>query len=131
MWRGHPRGPIPSNGAGRFAASGTSGRFHGLLHSGGRYVVKDPAAADECAHENSIVRAVAADCIEDTGGLFVTTPFDDPDYADRFAEGCRGAGVPCEEIEPAEALRQEPRLNPGISRAFRVPDGAVDIWKLV
>ena len=27
-------------------ASGTSGRFHGLLHSGGRYVVKDPAAAD-------------------------------------------------------------------------------------
>src|SRR5436190_1673428 len=74
---------------------------------------------------------VAAGCIEDTGGLFVTTPFDDPDYADRFAEGCRGAGVPCEEIEPAEALRQEPRLNPGISRAFRVPDGAVDIWKLV
>ena len=58
-------------------ASGTSGRFHGLLHSGGRYVVKDPAAADECSHENSIVRAVAADCIEDTGGLFVTTPFDD------------------------------------------------------
>jgi glycerol-3-phosphate dehydrogenase len=112
-------------------ASGTSGRFHGLLHSGGRYVVKDPAAADECAHENSIVRAVAADCIEDTGGLFVTTPFDDPDYADRFAEGCRATGVPCEEIEPAEALRQEPRLNPGISRSFRVPDGAVDVWKLV
>ena len=23
-------------------AEGTSGRFHGLLHSGGRYVVKDP-----------------------------------------------------------------------------------------
>ena len=22
---------------------GTSGRFHGLLHSGGRYVVKDPS----------------------------------------------------------------------------------------
>ena len=26
-------------------AEGTSGRFHGLLHSGGRYVVKDPVAA--------------------------------------------------------------------------------------
>ena len=28
-------------------AEGTSGRFHGLLHSGGRYVVKDPKAAEE------------------------------------------------------------------------------------
>jgi len=27
--------------------SGTSGRHHGLLHSGGRYVAKDPLAARE------------------------------------------------------------------------------------
>ena len=27
-------------------AEGTSGRFHGLLHSGGRYAVKDPHAAE-------------------------------------------------------------------------------------
>ena len=40
-------------------AEGTSGRFHGLLHSGGRYVVKDPIAADECVEENAIVRSVA------------------------------------------------------------------------
>ena len=33
-------------------ADGTSGRFHGLLHSGGRYVVKDPRAATECIQEN-------------------------------------------------------------------------------
>ena len=112
-------------------ATGTSGRFHGLLHSGGRYAVKDPSAADECARENVIVRHVASDCIEDTGGLFVTTPFDDPAYADRFAEGCRKTGVPCEEIEPAQALREEPRLNPGVSRAFRVPDASIDVWKLV
>jgi len=112
-------------------AQGTSGRFHGLLHSGGRYVVKDPKAAEECIGENRILRQVAADVIEDTGGLFVTTPFDDPGYADRFKEGCRATDVPCEEIEPAEALRQEPRLNPGISRAFRVPDGSMDIWKTV
>ena len=26
----------------RDLAEGTTGRFHGLLHSGGRYVVKDP-----------------------------------------------------------------------------------------
>ena len=59
-------------------AEGTSGRFHGLLHSGGRYVVKDPPAALECIVENRILRRVAADCIEDTGGLFVTTPMGRP-----------------------------------------------------
>ncbi len=112
-------------------ASGTSGRFHGLVHSGGRYAVKDPDAARECAHENGIIRRVAADAVEDTGGLFVTTPFDDPAYADRFAEGCNATGVPCEEIDPDEARRQEPRLNPAISRAFRVPDASIDVWKLV
>jgi glycerol-3-phosphate dehydrogenase len=111
--------------------SGTSGRFHGLVHSGGRYAVKDPNAARECAHENGIVRAIAADCVEDTGGLFVTTPFDDPAYADQFAAGCKATGVPCEEIDPGEARRQEPRLHPGISRAFRVPDASIDVWKLV
>lgn len=111
-------------------ATGTSGRFHGLLHSGGRYAVKDPNAADECARENGVVRHVAADCVEDTGGLFVTTPFDDPGYADKFVKGCRDTGVPCEEIDPAQALRAEPRLNPQISRAFRVPDASVDVWKL-
>jgi glycerol-3-phosphate dehydrogenase len=115
----------------RDLAEGTSGRFHGLLHSGGRYAVKDPNAARECVAENRIVRRVAADCVEDTGGLFVTTPFDDPDFADRLIQGCRGTGVDCEEIEPGEALVQEPRLNPRISRAFRVPDANIDVWKTV
>ena len=112
-------------------ATGTTGRFHGLLHSGGRYVVKDPKAALECIHENRVLREIAADCIEDTGGLFVTTPIDDPAYADRFVEGCRAADVPVEEIPVAEAIRREPRLNPRITRAFIVPDASVDSWKTV
>ena len=110
---------------------GTSGRFHGLLHSGGRYVVKDPKAAEECIVENRVLRRIVPDCIEDTGGLFVTTPYDPPEYADQFAEGCRATDVDCEEIEPAQALVAEPRLNPGITRAFRVPDAGVDAWKTV
>jgi glycerol-3-phosphate dehydrogenase len=112
-------------------AEGTSGRFHGLLHSGGRYVVKDPVAADECVAENAILRRVLPDCIEDTGGLFVTTPDDDPAYGDEFLEGCRKAALPTEEIDVAEALRMEPRLNPGIQRAFTVPDASIDAWKTV
>ncbi len=110
---------------------GTTGRFHGLLHSGGRYVVSDQRSAAECAAENTILRRVAAEAIEDTGGLFVTTPADDPDYADRFLAGCRASGVPVEEIPPAQALKREPRLNPGISRAFEVADAAVDAWTLL
>ncbi|HWH93283.1 MAG TPA: anaerobic glycerol-3-phosphate dehydrogenase subunit GlpA [Baekduia sp.] len=112
-------------------AAGTSGRFHGLLHSGGRYVVRDRAAAQECIAENAILRRIVPACIEDTGGLFVTTPDDDPAYADRFLNCCRAAELPVQEIRVAEALRMEPRLNPGISRAFAVPDAAIDVWKTV
>ncbi|MDQ3993000.1 MAG: anaerobic glycerol-3-phosphate dehydrogenase subunit GlpA [Actinomycetota bacterium] len=115
----------------RDLADGTTGRFHGLLHSGGRYVVKDPPAARECVPENAILRRIAADCIEDTGGLFVTTPPDDPAYAEQFLAGCRATGVPVEELSVVEALRREPRLNPRISRAFLVPDAAIDPWKTV
>src|SRR5688500_13631180 len=112
-------------------AEGTSGRFHGLLHSGGRYVVKDPVAAEECVAENAILRRVIPDCIEDTGGLFVTTPDDDPAYGDRVLGGCRAAALPVEELDVAEALRREPRLNPGIQRAFAVEDASIDAWKTV
>jgi glycerol-3-phosphate dehydrogenase len=112
-------------------ATGTSGRFHGLLHSGGRYAVKDPRAAEECVGENRVLRNIAADCIEDTGGFFVSTPWDDPAYADRFAEGCLATGIECEEIAVTQALREEPRLNSEISRVFRVPDASMDVWKTV
>src|ERR1700732_3933320 len=92
-------------------AEGTSGRFHGMLHSGARYAVKDPPAALECVAENRILRRVAADCIEDTGGMFVPPPFDDPAFGDRLLAGCRATGVDCEEISPAQALADEPLLN--------------------
>jgi glycerol-3-phosphate dehydrogenase len=112
-------------------AVGTSGRFHGLLHSGGRYVVKDRVAAEECVGENAILRRVIPHCIEDTGGLFVTTPDDEPGYADRFLESCRTIGLPAEEIPVAAALRAEPRINPAITRAVTVPDASIDVWKAV
>jgi glycerol-3-phosphate dehydrogenase len=105
---------------------GTTGRYHGLLHSGGRYVVKDPTSAVECIHENRILRRTHTHCIEDTGGFFVVTPEDEGDYPDRFLAACAVQGVPCTEIPVAEALRREPLLNPRISRVFEVPDAAAD-----
>ena len=112
-------------------AQGTSGRFHGLLHSGGRYVVNDPTAARECIEENRILRQIAADCIEDTGGLSVCTRYDDPNYAGVFADACQRAGVPYEEISVAQALREEPHLDPRSVRAFQVPDASIDGGRLV
>ena len=112
-------------------AQGTSGRFHGLLHSGGRYVVSDPESATECAEENAIISRINADAIERTGGLFVCAPGDDPQFADAFLAGASANQVPAQEITVAEALRREPRLNPGITRAIEVGDGSIDGWQLV
>ena len=105
---------------------GTTGRYHGLLHSGGRYVVKDPQSARECIAENRILRKTHTHCLEETGGFFVVTPEDEGDFPDRFVAACAETGVPCNEISVAEALRREPLLNPRVSRVFEVPDGAAD-----
>ncbi|HWK25740.1 MAG TPA: anaerobic glycerol-3-phosphate dehydrogenase subunit GlpA [Solirubrobacter sp.] len=112
-------------------AEGTSGRFHGLLHSGGRYLVKDRLAAEECVLENALLRNLIPHCIEDTGGLFFSLPDDDPAYPDAFLEAAREVGMPAEEISPAEALRREPRLNPAVVRAIAVQDASIDAWQTV
>ena len=106
--------------------TGTSGRYHGLLHSGARYAVNDPQAARECIEENRILRRILPHCIEDTGGFFVVTPWDDPAYVPRFIEGSRQAGIDVEEIPIGQMLAAEPRLNPRISHCFRVPDASAD-----
>jgi glycerol-3-phosphate dehydrogenase len=111
--------------------TGTTGRYHGLLHSGGRYVAKDALAARECIAENRILRRIAPASIEDTGGFFVATPDDPDDYVDAFPAACIAADVDCEEIPVQEAFRREPALNPRIRRVFKLPDGSVEPWHLI
>ncbi len=111
--------------------AGTSGRYHGLLHSGGRYVVTDPAAAHECAVENAIVRRIAPACVEDTGGYFVATPEDPDDFGEAFAAACAASSVPVDEVSTAAVRAREPALNPALKRAFRVRDGVVEPWQLI
>lgn len=110
---------------------GTSSRFHGLLHSGGRYAVNDPESARECIQENLILKRIAPTCIEDTGGMFVQLQGDDPDYARKWVHGCQQAGIPVKEISREEALKMEPGLSPALHRAFLVPDAAVDGFRLL
>ncbi len=111
-------------------ANGTTGRNHGLLHSGARYAVTDCHSAVECIQENRILKHVARHCIEDTGGLFITLPEDDPDFQQTFVNACRRAGIETKILTPAEALRVEPNVNPRLLGAVQVPDGTVDPFRL-
>jgi len=110
--------------------AGATGRNHGLLHSGARYAVTDGESASECISENMILRRIARHCVEPTGGLFVTLPEDDLGYQSRFIESCRRAGIDARAIDPADARRMEPAVNPDIIGAVTVPDGAVDPFRL-
>lgn len=112
-------------------ANGATGRCHGLLHSGGRYVVKDPDAAKECIAENLILKRVAAACVHDTGGLFVHLRGDDPQYVKVWVEGCERIGIPVERLSPDEALALEPNLPQDILQAYTCPDAHVDSFQLV
>jgi glycerol-3-phosphate dehydrogenase len=111
--------------------TGTSGRWHGLLHSGARYAVRDQESARECIEENTTLRRIAPHTIEDIGGLFVLLPGDDEAYADQFVEGCRASGIPTEELSQAAAHRREPLLSPDVKLAYAVPDGGIDSWSLL
>lgn len=111
-------------------STGATGRNHGLLHSGARYAVTDQESAEECIKENMILRRVASHCVEETDGLFLTLPEDDIQFQSKFVEACRTAGIRADIIDPKEALRLEPSANPDIIGAVRVPDGAVDPFRL-
>ena len=109
---------------------GTSGRHHGLLHSGGRYALSDPVSARDCASENKILRQIASHTIEDTGGFFVATPADPVDYPDRWLSACSQLLIPAEEISLSAMIEREPLLNPRISRSFLVQDASIDSFDL-
>lgn len=105
---------------------GTTSRHTGVLHSGCRYILRDPEAARECYQENQILRRIMPHCLEDTGGFFVVTPDDDPDYVPGWLEACHKAGMAVEEISISQMLREEPALNPRMRYCFRTIDLAGD-----
>ena len=111
-------------------SEGTTGNFHGLLHSGGRYAVKDQPAAKECIDEQEILRKIAPQAIEETGGFFVVLDDEDEEFLPRFLDGCKTVGIPTEVLNTTEALREEPKLSPKTRYAVSVPDGSIDGWDL-
>lgn len=111
--------------------SGTTGRHHGLLHSGGRYAVKDQESAKECIEENQILRKIAPGSFEENDGLFIAYSEKDLEYYPKFMDGCKTCGIPTEELTKEQALRLEPNLTDNLIKAVRVPDASFDGMRLV
>jgi len=110
--------------------SGTTGRHHGLLHSGARYAVNDAESAVECIEENTLLRRIAPGSFEENDGLFVAVTDEDMAFLPAFLEGCERAGIPAQVVQPDEAMRLEPQLNPSLAVAVRVPDATMDAMRM-
>lgn len=110
--------------------NGTSGRTHGLLHSGGRYIVHDVESAVECIDENLILRKIVPQVIEPNGGLFIALDDSDLEYGKAFVTGCEACHIPIRELSPREALKLEPNINPRLLLAYEIPDGSFDPLRL-
>ncbi|MFB6297465.1 MAG: FAD-dependent oxidoreductase [Salinirussus sp.] len=112
-------------------AGGTTGRSHGLLHSGVRYVESDLAGATECIEENHVLRRIAGECVRETGGLFVQLAGDDPAYFEEKRTACEAAGIDVSTVDGDAARERVPGLSADVERALQVPDAVVLPSRLV
>jgi glycerol-3-phosphate dehydrogenase len=100
-----------------------------LLHSGGRYCVKDQESAIECIDENLILRKIMPDLLELNDGLFIAVTESDLAFKEQFLEGCAACHIPAREVAVARALAMEPFLNPWILAAIQIPDGVFEPFR--
>ena len=110
--------------------SGASGRNHGLLHSGARYVYKDIESAKECKSEGDIIKRLAPHCIENTGGFFIAVAGDDEKYIADYPGFCERSGIPCKQIDVKDALELEPELSPKTIAVYEVEDATIDPFRI-
>jgi glycerol-3-phosphate dehydrogenase len=110
--------------------SGTTGRHHGLLHSGARYAVNDRESAVECITENRILRRICPGSFEENDGLFVALEDADMAYREQFLPACEASGIPVRWLSGSEARGLEPNLGPGVLGAAQVPDGTMDALRM-
>jgi glycerol-3-phosphate dehydrogenase len=111
--------------------SGTTGRSHGVLHSGARYADTDPVGAEECVRENRVLRDIGGACVAATGGYFVQLPGGGDDYFERKRRACEDCGIPVEAVSGDDLRAAEPRVADDAVRALRVPDAVVYPSRLV
>lgn len=112
-------------------AGGTSGRFHGLLHSGARYAVTDPVAARGCAEENAILRTIAPGAIAGVGGVFLGKESDSPEFGERWLAACESAGIAVKPAQLAAVRAEIPGLASDLAAAYRVQDAVLEGFRLL
>lgn len=110
---------------------GTSGRFHGMLHSGARYAMNDVKAAQESIIDNKVISEIAPFCIENTGGLFVALNEEDLSFQGKFEDGCKQSNIPIEQLSIESVLKEEPFLNNSVKAAYRVPDKVINSFRFI
>jgi len=110
---------------------GTSGRSHGLLHSGARYAESDPKGARECIPENRTLKRIAGECIRDSGGYFLQVTGDDPAYFEEKRAACEEVGIDFEVRSGETAREMVPALSSEVERVMEVPDGLIYPSRLV
>ncbi|MHB8359368.1 MAG: FAD-dependent oxidoreductase [Thermoplasmataceae archaeon] len=111
-------------------SGGTSGKFHGMLHSGSRYSTNDRESAKDCIMENRKIYEMASGFIEDTGGHFIALNEDEERFGDRIIDGNRSCGIETSEIEPEKFLADmEPYINRDVRRVLKVPDKVIHSYE--
>lgn len=111
--------------------SGTTGKLHGGIASGGRYCVVDPIFARNQIQEHAILKRTAPHCLRLTGGVFVAITDQDMEFRTRYLQALREVGTPHRELDREEALRREPNLNPDHKAVIEVPTDELKIFNLV
>jgi glycerol-3-phosphate dehydrogenase len=112
-------------------ASGATGHAHGLLHSGARYADRDPESARDCISENRVLREIAPECLDTTGGVFVEFPEDPDGYFEEKLGACEDRGIPTRLLGGDELHKKYPYIADDAQRGFEVPDAVVNPVPLV
>ncbi len=110
--------------------SGTSGRFHGMLHSGARYATNDPISAKECITENRRISGIAGRFVEDTGGYFIAANEEEAQFGDDLYDACRKAGIDISELPLDDFVKNNPKLSRS-KRVMMVPDKVIRSYEFV
>jgi len=106
---------------------GTTGRMHGMLYSGARFAATDRAGARRCQAESQVLREIADHCLRSTATIITEQPDSDDQFGDYMA-ACEECSIPFQELSGSEIESTE--LDASATRAIRVPEAAVDPFKL-
>jgi glycerol-3-phosphate dehydrogenase len=110
----------------RDLASETTGKCHSNLHSGMRYILNDIETAKECLQENEILKRIAPHTVDPAGSLWIAVEDEMVDYARRAKAVTDSIGLPLVEVDPEQAMREEPLISHRTLVAYRTPDAGFD-----